>query len=122
MVAIFELQCKKGCYVLSGDAKEALRAYIDDISADAQSFGNARGVRNLFEKVLINQANRLSQCPSIDRETLMSITSDDIGAAQGGEDTAPGEPPVLANFDALKAQLDALEGEESPSAEGAADE
>ena len=44
------------------------------------SFGNARGVRNIFERVLVNQANRLAAMQSVTREDLMRITKEDIDA------------------------------------------
>lgn len=112
MVAIFSLQCKKGCYSMDDAAKEAVRQYIEEASSqDAISFGNARGVRNLFEKVLINQANRLSQLDSVDREQLMAITAADVTAARDAdrEGDKPDAAP-LPDFSALKAQLDALDG------------
>ena len=39
---------KKGCYRLTEDARPLVRDYIAEETAD-DSFGNARGVRNLFE-------------------------------------------------------------------------
>ena len=95
MLGIFELQCKKNCYRLacgegcaendaesednSADAKEALRELLADMSRD-DDFGNARGVRNLFEKILIEQANRLAAAESVTRDELMTITAEDIKA------------------------------------------
>ncbi len=105
MLRIFELQCEKNCYVLEGakeekkeepgtdaeglpsdtdtdeesspSARRELRSLLEDMSRD-EDFGNARGVRNLFERVLIAQANRLASLPSVTREELMTITADDI--------------------------------------------
>lgn len=59
MVDIFRMQCKKGCYQLTEEARPLIRDYIAEESAD-DSFGNARGVRNLFEHVLVAQNNRLA--------------------------------------------------------------
>ena len=47
----------------------------------AGTFGNARGVRNVFENVLVAQANRLATAENITRETLMEILPEDITAA-----------------------------------------
>lgn len=79
MVAIFEMQCRKNCYVLSdeSDAREALVDAIEDAKRDPD-FGNARGVRNLFEKILIEQANRLAAAESVSKEALMTIEAVDI--------------------------------------------
>ena len=84
MLAIFELQCKKNCYVLASgegdcDTREALRALLADMSRD-DDFGNARGVRNLFEKILIAQANRLAAADTVTRDELMTITAEDVKA------------------------------------------
>ena len=54
--------------------------------ADAASFGNARGVRNLFEHVLVAQNNRLATMEKITREDLMTITADDVLRARGKVD------------------------------------
>lgn len=81
MMGIFKMQCDKNCYVLSeeneGEAEKALRELIEDRSRD-HDFGNARGVRNLFEKILVEQANRLAEAESVTRESLMTIISEDI--------------------------------------------
>lgn len=85
MTSIFELQCKKNCYVLSdendGEARAALLDLIETESRD-EDFGNARGIRNLFECILIEQANRLAEAESVTRESLMTITSADIENAK----------------------------------------
>jgi|GEM_PF-112242 len=60
MVAIFELFAKKGYYTLAEGTKEAVRDFIDESNTNSISFGNARGVRNIFEHILVCQANRLA--------------------------------------------------------------
>ena len=82
MVEIFRMQCKKGCYQLTEEARPLIRDYIAEESAD-DSFGNARGVRNLFEHVLVAQNNRLAAMEKITREDLMTITADDVLRARG---------------------------------------
>ena len=85
MVEIFRMQCKKGCYQLTEEARPLIRDYIAEESAD-DSFGNARGVRNLFEHVLVAQNNRLAAMEKITREDLMTITADDVLRARGKVD------------------------------------
>ena len=85
MVEIFRMQCKKGCYQLTEEAQPLIRDYIAEESAD-DSFGNARGVRNLFEHVLVAQNNRLATMEKITREALMTITADDVLRARGKVD------------------------------------
>ena len=82
MVAIFKMQCKKGCYVLAEGTEELVRDFISEESAD-DSFGNARGVRNLFEHILVAQNNRLAKMEQVTREDLMQILPDDVLRARG---------------------------------------
>ena len=81
MFEIFKMRCGKG-YVLAPEAEPLVRDYIADESADP-SFGNARGVRNLFEHILVAQNNRLAKMPTVTREDLMTITPDDVLHARG---------------------------------------
>ena len=82
MVAIFKMQCKKGCYVLAEGTEELVRDFIAEESAD-DSFGNARGVRNLFEHILVAQNNRLAKMENVTRDDLMQILPDDVLHARG---------------------------------------
>ena len=82
LVAIFKMQCKKGCYVLAEGTEELVRDFISEESAD-DSFGNARGVRNLFEHILVAQNNRLAKMEQVTREDLMQILPDDVLRARG---------------------------------------
>ena len=52
---------------------------------DEKGFGNARGVRNLFERTVAAQANRLAALPDVTREMLMTLTADDLREAEGGQ-------------------------------------
>ena len=81
MFEIFKMRCGKG-YVLAPEAEPLVRDYIAEESADP-SFGNARGVRNLFEHILVAQNNRLANLETVTREDLMTITPDDVLHARG---------------------------------------
>ncbi|MCI2058046.1 MAG: AAA family ATPase [Oscillibacter sp.] len=83
MAQIFAQQCKKGCYTLEDRAEALVRDWIAEESGNAVSFGNARGVRNLFERILVHQANRLAALEQVSREDLMHITAADVLAAEG---------------------------------------
>ena len=83
MCAIFALQCKKSQYTLDPDAEKLLKDYFGAVSEAAGEFGNARGVRNTFEKVLTAQANRIAHEKDITRQTLMRITKADVAEATG---------------------------------------
>jgi len=43
-----------------------------------KGFGNARAVRNLFEKIIERQANRIIQISPIDKDTLINLTEEDV--------------------------------------------
>ncbi len=83
MVEIFALQCQKSCYTLTEEAKAELTSYFGAVSEAAGEFGNARGVRNTFEKVLAAQANRLASCTDVTTEMLMELSLDDVRMAEG---------------------------------------
>ena len=122
MMLIFESQCKKNQYVLAEDAKEAVKSLIDETNTNSISFGNARGVRNVFERVLVQQANRLSTLENPTRDDLMAITTADVDALreqpEGGEEEAkvavelkqPEAPENLAE----PARQDALKEAKTP--------
>ena len=82
LVAIFKMRCGKG-YVLSPEAEPLVRDYIAEESAAGDSFGNARGVRNIFEHILVAQNNRLAKLDSVTRDDLMTLTADDVLHARG---------------------------------------
>lgn len=45
---------------------------------DKRNFGNARGIRNIFEKIMKNQANRIVKLEKLTQEELMKITFHDV--------------------------------------------
>ena len=85
MLAILDLQLKKGQYVLEDTARAAVRSYIEDSNTSSIAFGNARGIRNIFEKLLVEQANRLATLTELDKDALMTITEADVLAARASD-------------------------------------
>ena len=67
---------------LAEGTEELVRDFIAEESAD-DSFGNARGVRNLFEHILVAQNNRLAKMEQVTRDDLMQILPDDVLHARG---------------------------------------
>ena len=86
MMAILDLQLKKAQYRLDETARDAARAYIEAANTGSIAFGNARGVRNVFERMLVAQANRLSSAESPTCGDLMTITTDDVATARKNDD------------------------------------
>jgi len=56
MMDIFDMRCRKSGYELAEDARGLLRSLLALLSLDVKGFGNARGVRNLFERTVAAQA------------------------------------------------------------------
>ena len=76
---IFENFCKKSDFTLSDEAKEKLKDTFSLMdSHKTESFGNARVVRNLFEKSVQNQANRLINWTAPKDEFLKTLHEEDI--------------------------------------------
>ena len=79
LLQIFLLQAKKYEYNLDEAAQDKLRSLLHQKLLNRQKdFGNARYVRNLFERVIENQAVRLSNSPNFNKDLLSAITEEDI--------------------------------------------
>ena len=89
MMGIFRMRCDKAGYTLAPEAGDELKRILAEKSKDSIGFGNARGVRNLFEKALSRQANRLAAMGQLTREQLMEIRAEDLedASAEPEKDT-----------------------------------
>jgi len=81
MLDIFKMRCQKSGYRLMKDAESILQSMLRLYSLDMKAFGNARGVRNLFERAISAQANRLAKQTDVTRDELMCLNHDDIRRA-----------------------------------------
>ncbi|MDR1372017.1 MAG: AAA family ATPase [Dysgonamonadaceae bacterium] len=76
---IFEMNAIQFEYTISKNAQTALKKYLTKTVAEKnKNFGNARFVRNLFEKTLEYQANRLVEETNLTAEKLSEIKQEDI--------------------------------------------
>ncbi len=76
---IFERSTKNYDYTIDSETGSVLRMYLDDAVAHKdKNFGNARFVRNLFEKTIERQANRLSTEVDLTNEKLTQIIAEDL--------------------------------------------
>ena len=69
---------KKNGFTLKDDILEDLRKHIsgmDDVQR--KEFGNARGIRNLFEAMIVNQANRVVADEICSMEELTEFKKED---------------------------------------------
>ena len=85
LARIFVSLAAKSQYRLASSAEERLKAIMASASATKdRNFGNARFVRNLFEKSIERQAFRLAGLSPITQEMLETIVAEDIvGACRG---------------------------------------
>ncbi len=78
MMEMFRMRCKKGCYTADEEAQRQMRLLLAEKNVNPRTFGNGRGVRNLFEKLLVRQADRLAGMETVTREDLMVLTAADV--------------------------------------------
>jgi hypothetical protein len=73
---------KKNQYTISDEADEMLKEKLDyAVEHKDRNFGNARYVRNVFEKSIQMQANRLEGKSNLSDRELTEITASDIEKA-----------------------------------------
>ena len=76
---IFKMYMKKNQYTLADDADDYLKEQFDYVVAHKdRNFGNARYARNVFEKSIQEQANRLSGRSNLSKSQLTELTIDDL--------------------------------------------
>lgn len=76
---IFKMYMKKNQYTLSPDAETYLREQLDSaVEHKNRNFGNARYARNVFEKAIQQQANRLEKRTNLSKEDLTELTIADL--------------------------------------------
>lgn len=79
LLEILDVMASDAGLTIEQDAREAVGACLEKMGAgQKEEFGNARGIRNMFEKIVINQANRLIKQPHPTKEMLMAILKEDI--------------------------------------------
>ena len=82
LVKIFHMYMKKNQYTISDEANEMLKEKLEyAVAHKDRNFGNARYVRNIFEKSIQAQANRLEGKTGLSDRQLTEITVADIEKA-----------------------------------------
>lgn len=74
---IFKSMCAKNGFTPTEDALIALEKLLDDVK-NPEVIGNARGIRNIFEKAMLNQAGRVLNINNPCKDELNAIVSEDI--------------------------------------------
>jgi len=79
LTEIFERFCSENSIRKNAKVKEAVHKYCQvEASHKTKNFGNARMVRNLFEQVMINQANRLVGKENLTKTMLCNLAVEDV--------------------------------------------
>ncbi|SFO90548.1 AAA family ATPase [Prevotella sp. tf2-5] len=79
---IFRQYLKKNQYTITKEAASYLKEQLDyAVEHKDRNFGNARFVRNTFEKTIQAQANRIAKAGKVPDEELVEITLADIKSA-----------------------------------------
>lgn len=86
LFAILESFARKNGYRLSKGAAAAARSQFEVLYANRdEDFANGRTVRNIFEKAVVAQANRLVKLDSLTNEQLELIEASDLGFILGND-------------------------------------
>ena len=84
LMDIFKLQIDQNdCYMTPSAEKKVYEYLGECVERKDKNFGNGRFVRNIVEKVLTQQANRLSEMDYIPDDDLLSIREEDVDNAIG---------------------------------------
>ena len=79
LMEIFRSMCGKNGYTLSQEAEEWAEKDLQELYEHRdENFGNARDVRNLFEKAVSRQSDRVAQLEVPTREQLMQLQVCDL--------------------------------------------
>ena len=79
LMDIFRSMCQKNGYTLSGGAEALMEKELKALyESRDENFGNARDVRNLFEKAVSRQSDRVAQMEKPTREQLMELLAEDL--------------------------------------------
>ncbi len=79
LLKIFKLIAKKADFTLTKDAEDKLTEILERVYEKRhRGFGNARTVRNLFEKIIEHQANRIVSITPITEKILITLVEEDI--------------------------------------------
>lgn len=76
LLKIMKQMLNKNQYEITAELELRIKSYFE--SVDKSKFANARGVRNLFEKLLAAQANRIVNIKNISIEELKLLTVEDF--------------------------------------------
>lgn len=79
LLDIFEKICDQQHFVITELGKQKLlNKFTEFYTKKDKTFGNGRLVRNIFEKTIERQANRVVKLKDVNKEMMMTLTEEDI--------------------------------------------
>jgi SpoVK/Ycf46/Vps4 family AAA+-type ATPase len=113
LCSIFQGLCKKNGYTPEQALTDALPAFFQEMYDNrSDNFGNARDVRNLFERMVSVQSDRVAGLESPTREDLMQLTYADLKVAIEEEDESAAPGDVNAGLEQVPTPNLTLEGDQ----------
>ena len=83
LMEIFTSMCEKNGYTLDESGRTYAAKLLHELYENRdENFGNARDVRNLFERAVARQADRVAVLEHPDKEALMALTGADLKEAE----------------------------------------
>ena len=90
LFAIFQSMCKKNGYTPDESAGTYAKDFLARLFENRdENFGNARDVRNFFEKAVACQADRVAALESPTKEDLMALTLPDLQKVTAEDEPSP---------------------------------
>ncbi len=81
LIEILNAMAEEAGFHLEEETVAIIQNYLETRSLEeVVSFGNARGIRNIFEKLVVNQANRIVEYEKLTLDQLSSITAEDAAS------------------------------------------
>lgn len=109
LLKIFLNFCSKHSYVLNESTHHGLQTIFSrEIQVQRERFSNARYVRNLFEKVIEAQAQRVIVMAQASKADLQAILPMDVENGLG--ETMPADDGVSSNYENVLKRLNSLVG------------
>lgn len=79
LLEILTVMAEQAGMVVEDTAVKKLGLYLASMNEQERwDFGNARGVRNVFERMIVNQANRIVLLEEPTKEQLITLTAQDV--------------------------------------------
>ena len=78
LTEIFKVRCEQHGYLFSGKTLEAVRELVSQFEAQVGELGNGRFVKNIFDRCVANQCNRLAGSKKPSKKDLKTFLPDDI--------------------------------------------